>query len=166
MAEQLIAVGKIVAPHGVRGDVRVIPLTDFPQRFQKSKNILLEDRTCLTIEQVKYHNRFVLLKFRTFNTINEVESLKGKILYVEEKDVVPLPVGQYYHFQIVGLQVYTDQGKYIGTITDILETGSNDVYVVEQEGSKPVLIPALKKVVQKVDVANGQMMVKLQEEWE
>ncbi|HEY3423999.1 MAG TPA: ribosome maturation factor RimM [Negativicutes bacterium] len=166
MSNNLITIGKIVAPHGVRGDVRVIPLTDFPERFQKLKTIILDKGITLDIENVKYHKQAVLLKFRGLDDMNAVEHLRGKLIQIEPKDLVVLPEGQYYHFDIVGLKVYTVSGDYLGVITDILVTGSNDVYIIEQNDKPPVLIPALREVVTKIDIAGGQMIVKLQEEWE
>lgn len=166
MDVKLIAIGKIVAPHGVRGDVRIIPLTDFPERFYELKQILLEDGSSLEVEGAKPHKQFVLLKLRGLNTRNDIEHLRGKLIYVKKEDLVPLPEGHYYQFEIIGLKVYTEQGGYIGKVTDILSTGSNDVYVTEQDGQRPVLIPALKTVVHNIDLDGGKMIVELQEEWD
>lgn len=166
MKDSLITIGKIVAPHGVRGDVRVVPLTDFPERFKKLKSVFLDDNTMLDIQGVKYHKQFVLLKFRGLDSINDIEYLRGKSLRIQRKDVPPLPEGQYYQFDIIGLNVYTEEEEFLGTINDILETGSNDVYVVELDEKKQILIPALKEVVKNIDISSGKMIVKLQEEWE
>ncbi|MGI6091460.1 MAG: 16S rRNA processing protein RimM [Veillonellaceae bacterium] len=166
MRNELIVIGQIVAPHGVRGDVRVFPHTDFPERFAKTKRVVLEDGSALDVENAKFHKQFVLVKFRNVNTMNDAEKLRGKLLHVNRQDVVPLPEGHFYHFDIIGLKVYTESGEYLGIVTDILETGSNDVYVTEQEDQKPILIPALKEVVLKIDIPSGRMTVKLQEEWE
>ena len=162
----LIAIGKIVAPHGVRGDVRVIPLTDFPDRFQALKKVLLQGGKELAVEAVRYHKQFVILKFRGLDSRDAVEPMKGKLLEVTRDNLVPLPEGHFYVFDIVGLKVYDEAENYIGTVTDILHTGSNDVYVAEKEGEQPVLIPALKDVVKTIDVVGGKMTVKLQEEWD
>jgi 16S rRNA processing protein RimM len=164
--ESMIVIGKIVTPHGVRGDVRVIPLTDFPERFAKLKSVFLDDGTELAIENVKNHNQLLILKFVGLNDRNEIEGLRGKLLKIAKKDAVKLPKGEFFTFDIIGLKVYDDAGSYIGKITDVLKTGSNDVYVVDQEDKRQVLIPALKKVVTSIDIDAGQMIVKLQEEWE
>ena len=166
MSDNLITIGKIVAPHGVRGDLRVIPLTDFPERFRSLKSICLDDGTKLVVEGVKYHKQFVLLKIQGLDSINSVEALRGKLIKITQDELVKLPEGQYYQFQILGLKVYTESGEYLGTITDILQTGSNDVYVTEQEGKPPILIPALKQVVLNIDISAGKIIVKLQEELE
>lgn len=164
MNDTLISIGKIVAPHGVRGDVRVIPLTDFPERFKQLKSVLIDSRP-FDIQGVKYHKQFVLLKFHGLDSMNDVENLRGKYLKIDRKDAAPLPEGYYYQFDIIGLAVYDEQGECLGKVTEILETGSNDVYVVENEVKKQLLVPALKEVVKKIDLANKNMIVKLQEEW-
>ncbi len=168
MMTNLIAVGKIVAPHGVRGDLRIMPLTDFPDRFESLNSVLLDEQTSLTIEQVKYHKHYVLLKFKGYDSRNEIDCLRGKILYITRDKLMPLPEGRYYHFDLIGLEVFTEEERYLGKLTDIIETGSNDVYVTElgQAGAKPLLIPALKKVVKKIDLTNRKMIVALQEEWD
>ncbi|BBB93216.1 MAG TPA: ribosome maturation factor RimM [Methylomusa anaerophila] len=169
MADQeLYSIGKIVAPHGVRGDVRIIPLTDFPERFQDLKTVYVEDSTRkVEVKSVRYHKQFILLKFVGYNTMNDVEQFRGKLLKVPREELMILPAGHYYVFDIIGLKVYEESGDYLGTITDVLETGSNDVYVIEkEENQKPILIPALKKVVKRIDIAGKQMIVALQEEWE
>ena len=166
MSEKLISIGKIVAPHGVRGDVRVIPLTDFPERFKILKSVQLDNGVILEVEHVKYHKQFVLIKFRGLNSMNEVEKLRNSVLKVERKDAFPLPAGHYYQFDIIGLNVYTIDDDHLGVITDILQTGSNDVYVTEKGGEKPLLIPALKDVVKVIDIEKGKMVVQLLEEWD
>ncbi len=163
----LIAVGKAVAPHGVRGDVRVVPLTDYPERFQKTKEVRLEDGRILAVESAKFHKQFVLLKFRGLDDRDAVEFLRGKLLLVGRDDLVKLPAGHYFIFEIVGLKVYDEAGACLGTITDVLATGANDVYIAEkQPGEKPILIPAIKEVVRAIDLPGGRMTVRLQEEWE
>jgi 16S rRNA processing protein RimM len=164
--DSLIIIGKIVAPHGVRGDVRVVPLTDFPERFYALKTAVLESGAVLTLEGCRENKQFFLLKFKGYDDRTAVEPLRGKLLHVSKQDAVKLPEGHYFVFDIIGLAVEDDTGAALGTVTEVLSTGSNDVYVVEQEGLKPLLIPALKSVVQTIDVPGGRMVVKLQEEWE
>lgn len=165
MMDNMIVIGKIGAPQGVRGEVRVIPLTDFPERFRELKTALLDDGTSLPIASVRYHQQFVLLKFRGMDNRNDIEHLRGRLIKVERKDLVQLPDGHYYIFDIIGLEVYTEEEEYLGKVTDVLETGSNDVYIVEQKDKQPLLIPALKSVVLQIDIPSGKMIVKLQE-WE
>lgn len=162
----LIAIGKIVAPHGVRGDVRVIPLTDFPQRFDGLKRVLLDDGTALNVEHTRWNKQFVLIKFKGKDDRNNVEALRGKLLKVTRDELYPLPAGHFYIFDIIGLKVYDEEGVFLGTVNDVMSTGSNDVYITEQDGQQPLLIPALKEVVKTIDIPGGKMVVKLQEEWE
>ena len=163
--EKLIIIGKIGAPHGVRGDVRIIPLTDFPNRFDCLKKVFLSEDVSFEIERVKYNNQFVIVKFKGINNREDIEPLKGKLIKVLRADVPPLADGEYYSFDIIGLEVYTQADEYLGKITEILKTGSNDVYVVQNEKEQH-LIPALKKVVTSIDITAGKMQVILQEEME
>jgi len=163
---ELITVGKIVAPHGVRGDVRIVPLTDFPDRFYDLKTVLVEDVGQLKIEAVRQHKKFILIKFAERDSVSAAQLLRGKLLKIKREDVVKLPEGQYYIFDIIGLNVFTEEGTLLGSITDVLQPGSNDVYVVEQHDKKELLIPAIKEVVKKIDIEGKQMIVKLQEEME
>lgn len=161
----LITIGKIVAPHGVRGDVRVIPLTDFPERFTGLKKVLLEDGKALTVEESRPNKQQYLLKFSGFNDRNAVEALRGKLLKVTREDLVALPAGHYYVFDIIGLDVFDEDGVFLGVVKDILATGANDVYIAEKEGGQPILIPAVKDVVKAIDLPGKRIIVKLQE-WE
>jgi len=164
--DSLIIIGKIVAPHGVRGDVRVIPLTDYPERFYGLKKVLLDDGKTLNVQEARAYNQQILMKFAGLDDRTAVDALKGKLLKVAKKDVVKLPEGHYFIFDIIGLSVFDEAGACLGAITDVLNTGSNDVYITEQEGKKPLLIPAIKDVVKTIDVPGGRIIVKLQEEWD
>ncbi len=166
MSDKMIKIGQIVAPQGVRGEVRVLPLTDFPERFKSLKVARLDDGTSLQVESVRYHQQFVLVKFVGLDNRNLVEHLRNKLIEIERKDLMPLPEGHYHVFDIIGLSVYNEQDEFLGKISDILQTGSNDVYMVEQQDKQPLLIPGLKSVVLKIDIPGGKMVVKLQEEWE
>lgn len=166
MSDTMIVIGKISGPQGVRGEVRVVPLTEFPERFKKLKTALLDDGTSLPVESVRYHQQFVLLKFTGLDDRNSIEHLRNKLIRIERKDLVPLPEGHYHVFDIIGLSVYNEQDEFLGKISDLLQTGSNDVYVVEQQNKQPLLIPGLKSVVLQVDIPGGKMVVRLQEEWE
>lgn len=161
----LIIIGKVLAPHGVRGEVRVAVLTDFPERFNTMKKVLLEDGRVLDVEFCRSHRQQFLIKFQGYDDRNNADGLRGKLLQVKRDDVWQLPPGHYYVFDIIGLKVFDDAGVLLGVVKDVLATGSNDVYIVEQADKPPLLIPALKDVVQKIDVPGGQMIVKLQEEW-
>ena len=157
-----VVIGKISAPHGVRGEVRIVPLTDFPERFENLKTIFLEDDSKMELESVKFSNKFIIAKFKNINSRNDIEIFNGKLLMLNRSDIPSLPEGEYYNFDIIGLEVIDDKGSKLGKITEVLKTGSNDVYVVE--GKKQILVPALKKVVKEINLVDGFMKVELLEE--
>ena len=157
-----VVIGKISAPHGVRGEVRIVPLTDFPERFENLKTVFLEDDSKMELESVKFSNKFIIAKFKNINSRNDIEIFNGKLLMLNRSDIPSLPEGEYYNFDIIGLEVIDDKGFKLGKITEVLKTGSNDVYVVE--GKKQLLVPALKKVVKEINLTDGFMKVELLEE--
>ena len=159
-----VVIGKISAPHGVRGEVRIVPLTDFPERFENLKTVFLEDDSKMELESVKFSNKFIIAKFKNINSRNDIEIFNGKLLMLNRSDIPSLPEGEYYNFDIIGLEVIDDKGSKLGKITEVLKTGSNDVYVVE--GKKQILVPALKKVVKEINLVDGFMKVELLEELE
>ena len=165
--ENLIVIGKIGAPHGIRGEVRIIPLTDFPDRFDALKKVYLDETTTLEITAVKHNKQFVIMKFKGLDDREALVPLNGKLIQVKRADVPPLAEGEYYTFDILGLDVYDENNEHLGQIKEILKTGSNDVYVVGQKGdAKQLLVPALKKVVTEIDLAAKRMSVILPEEME
>lgn len=165
MLNTSIIVGKIIAPHGVRGDVRIVPLTDDPKRFYDLKEVTLDDGSVLAIESVKMHNQYVLLQFKGYHDRTVADTLRGKMIHISRDQAVPLGEDEYYTCDIIGMDVYLVDGEYIGKITNIIETGSNDVYVA-QKGKEQTLIPALKRVVKKIDLAEKKMVVVKEEELE
>lgn len=160
-----VIIGRIGAPHGVRGEVRIIPLTDFPDRFQNLKSVFIDEQIKLEINNVKYNKQFIILKFKGIDNRSDIDPLKGKLIQVDRKDVPPLAAGEYYNFDIIGLEVYNEKKERLGKIEQILKTGSNDVYIANNAG-KQTLIPALKKVVTNIDIEVGRMDIILQEEME
>lgn len=163
-----VAIGKIIAPHGVRGEFRLVPLTDFPERFKTLKEAFLGDGRPVIVETARSHKQFILLKLKGFDTPEAVADLRNMTLEVDRDAVVPLPEGHFYIFDLIGLDVYTESGGSLGVITDVLQTGSNDVYVVNQnrpeaEKKAEILLPALKSVVLEVNITEKKMVVRLPE---
>ena len=155
-------VGTVFRKHGIRGEVKVYPLTDSPQRFLDLRDVLLEDtsgrRHPVRIDRVRFQQDRLILHFEDKDRIEDIEPfLQSKIL-IHRSAAVPLEPGRYYFADILGLDVYTDRGRYLGKVEDILQTGSNDVYVV-RAGGKEVLIPAIKDVVHDVDLDKGRLTV-------
>ena len=148
-----------MAPHGVRGTVRAEILTDFPERLAKLETVYVgRTRQRCHIESTRWHRSQVLLKLAGVDTVEQAEGLRGDLVYVPLAEAVPLPAGQYYWHQIIDLDVQTSDGQPLGRISDILRTGSNDVYVV-RSGDKELLIPAIEDVVKEIDLAEGRMIV-------
>ncbi|WP_258361060.1 ribosome maturation factor RimM [Moorella sulfitireducens (nom. illeg.)] len=164
MVPDRIGVGKIVSTHGVRGEVKVEPWTDFPARFRPGTRMFLqqeEETRLVTITAARSQGRHIILKLAEINDCEEAGALRGAILKVDQGEVEPLPEGHYYIFQLVGSRVYTTGGEFLGTLTEVLTTGANDVYVVLGTGEKEILIPALKEVVRKIDLDRKEITVAL-----
>lgn len=161
----LIAIGKILRTQGNKGELRVLPLTDFPERFQIGQQVFLELDTCLRkhkINSVRYLKRWVVLGFEEIEDMSAAERYRHALIKVDSKDVFKLPEGHYYVFQLVDLPVYTNQGEYLGNIKDVLATGGNDVYhVIHPETKKEVLLPAIKDCIQAIDLEQKVVKVKL-----
>ena len=153
--DDMLRVGVISSTHGVRGEVKVYPTTDDANRFKKLKTVILDlgrgEQITLNIESVKFFKNMVILKFKEFNNINEIEKYKGKDLLIkrEENFIVDL----------IGLKVITDEGENFGVMKDVLQTGANDVYVIEGNDGKEYLFPAIKQCILKVDLEAGEMTV-------
>ncbi|NLW07000.1 MAG: ribosome maturation factor RimM [Clostridia bacterium] len=164
MTKERIVVGRIAAPHGIRGELKVIPLTDFPQRFRPGTRLFIQqgEKTIPTkVTRARHTGSHIILKLAEINDANQAEAVQGAVLQVEPWEVEPLPEGHYYHFQLIGSQVFTVAKDYLGNLTDILTTGANDVYVVRNEDGREILIPALKSVVRRVDLAKKELYVEL-----
>ncbi|MDH7479866.1 MAG: ribosome maturation factor RimM [Syntrophomonadaceae bacterium] len=160
---RVITIGQVTTTHGNRGEVRVLPLTDFPGRFSRLREIILEhdgrkEKVCL--ESARPHRQFVILKLQGIDDPEAAQRLRGARLQISEAELMPLPEGHYYIFQLLGLSVYTEEGKYLGIIDDIFRTGSNDVYRVIHEERKELLVPALKQVVTDIDLVNRRMVIR------
>ncbi|MDD4238663.1 MAG: ribosome maturation factor RimM [Desulfotomaculaceae bacterium] len=165
MSDELIRIGKILKSQGHRGAVRVLPLTDFPERFQDMKRVrvkLQDSRVNYTIEEIKPHGKFLSIKFKEIIDMDAADKLKGSYIEVTREELVPLQEGSYYIFDIVGMSVFDHAGTLLGEVTDVIQTGANDVYVLET-GGRPLLIPALKQVVREIDLPGRKMLVELPE---
>ena len=161
--EQFLQVGVISSTHGIRGEVKVFPTTDDPARFKKLKIVLLDtgkELTELEVQSVKFFKQFVILKFRGIDNINDIEKYKGKGLFVPREDAVPLDEDEYYIADLIGMEVFTEDGRF-GVVKDVMETGANEVYIVESDDHGEVLIPAIRQCVLDVNVEEKKMLVRL-----
>ena len=164
--EQLLQVGVISSTHGVRGEVKVFPTTDDVKRFKKLKNVILDtgrEHLPLEVESVKFFKQFAILKFKGIDNINDIEKYKGKSLLVDRKHAVKLQKDEYFIADMIGLKVFTEDGELFGTLKDVLETGANDVYIIDSLNHGEVLVPAIKQCVLDVDIQNGSMKIHLME---
>ena len=160
--EDLLQVGIITSTHGVRGEVKVYPTTDDPRRFRRLKEVVLDtgkEKMNLEIEGVKFFKQFVILKFKGLDNINDIEKYRQKSLYVTRKNAVRLQRDEYFIADLIGLKVQDEDGKELGTVKDVIETGANDVYEAEMADGKSLLLPAIKQCILNVDVENGTMQV-------
>lgn len=162
--EEFLKVGVVTSTHGLRGEVKVFPTTDDPERFRKLKDVWLErqgNREKLRIGSVKFFKNLVIVKFQGIDDISQVETWRGAELYVERKDAVPLKENEYYIADLLGMKVCTEDGALLGSLKDVISTGANDVYAVDSEKYGEVLIPAIKQCIMGVDVTSGVMTVHL-----
>ena len=162
VAKKLIIVGRVLAPRGLAGEIRVEAHSDAPGRFSPGGVLHVRDHPHKIEHSTSLPKGVLALKLEGVENHKEAESLRGALLLVPEDMISPLPEGEYYHFQIIDLKVYSQEKEYLGLVTEILSTGSNDVYVVS-EGGKELLIPAVDEVIKEVDVARGTMTVDLPE---
>ncbi len=163
--EDYFEIGRIVNTQGIKGDVRVVPMTDDHTRFELLDFVYVQMRNELKklhIEHVWYHKQFVILKFKEIGDMTEAEKYKNCLIKITPELALPLSENEFYIRDLLGLLVVTDEGEELGLLDDIIETGANDVYVVNT-GGKELLIPAIKQCILKVDLENKKMTVKLLE---
>lgn len=167
--EDLYQVGSITQTHGIRGEVKVYPLTDDISRFKNMKNLLLDGGKdgyiSLEVENARPQKNLVILKFKGIDNINDIEKYKGQGLYVTKENRVELKDDEYFIADLIGCEVYvdTDSDKKFGTISDVMETGANDVYEITLENGKTVLVPAIKECILNVDIEGGRVDIHLLE---
>ncbi|MDX1686502.1 MAG: ribosome maturation factor RimM [Candidatus Promineifilaceae bacterium] len=165
---RFLVIGRVARPHGVRGEVRVEIYTELPERFTWLDVVYMSrrpddpDPRPVPVKGVRFHQGYALLKLDRYETRSDVEALRGAWLMVPGEEALPLEEGEHYHYQLEGLEIYTDQDVYLGQLTEILETGANEVFVVQGPQGE-VLLPNITEVVQEVDVAEGRMVVHLLE---
>lgn len=161
--EEFLQVGVISSTHGIRGEVKVFPTTDDPLRFKKLKKVLLDtgkERLELEIQSVKFFKQFVIVKFRGIDNINDIERYKGKSLLVPREDAVELDEDEYYIADLIGMEVFTEEGRF-GVLKDVMETGANEVYIIDSDEHGEVLVPAIHDCILDVDIEEKVMKIRL-----
>ena len=165
--EELLRVGVLASTHGVHGEVKVYPTTDSLERFRSLKETVLltsrGEKRPLSVEGVKFFKQFAILKFAGIDTIEEVQKYRGCDLMVTRENAQPLAEGEYYIGDLLGLSVLADTGETLGTLTDVLQTGANDVYVVKRPGGRELLLPVIKECILDVNLEKGQVTAHLME---
>lgn len=164
MKQEYFEVGQIVNTFGIKGFVKVKPFTDDMERFEELKSVLViknKEQIEMQIEQVKYQQTVVLLKFKGIEDINMAEKLKGCYLKIKRKDARKLPKDTYFIADLIGLNVYTEEGQLLGKVDDIYNNKSNDVYVIKDELGKQILLPGIKEVMKQIDIDNEKIVVHL-----
>lgn len=161
--EEFLQVGVISSTHGIRGEVKVFPTTDDPTRFKRLKKVLLDagrERLELEVQSVKFFKQFVIVKFRGIDNINDIEKYKGKSLLVPREEAVGLDEDEYYIADLIGMEVFTEEGRF-GVLKDVMETGANEVYIIDSDKHGEVLVPAIHDCILNVDVEEKVMKIRL-----
>ena len=162
--EELLQVGVITSTHGVRGEVKVFPTTDDPNRFKSLKHVLLDtgrEKKSLEVQGVKFFKQFVILKFKGIDNINDIEKYKGRDLWIPREEAQELDEDEYYIADLLGMKVLLEDGSEFGTLKNVMETGANDVYIVDSVEHGEVLLPAIKECILDVDIETNTMTVHL-----
>jgi len=159
-----LSIGKLRRAHGLKGEILMDVNTHFPDRIVAGKTYLIgTQHRPMVVESIRWANKNVLIKFVGINTPEEMAILRNQIVFINSQESPELPEGEYYHHQIIGLQVFNESGEKLGTIDEILETGANDVYVVKQENGEELLVPVIFDVVLSYHLDEGKIIVRLPE---
>lgn len=164
--EKQLQVGVISSTHGVRGEVKVFPTTDDVTRFRQLKKVYLDtgrEMLPLEIQNVKFFKQFAILKFKGIDNINDIEKYRGKSLMIDREDAVDLDEDEYFIADMMGMKVCTEDGSEFGTLKDVMETGANDVYIIDSPEYGEVLIPAIRECILDVDMDEDRMTIHLME---
>ncbi len=161
-----LIIGKIIKPFGVKGEVKVFPITDNAGRYEELEFVVLKNGDSfdkVEVEGLRYLNEYVLLKLKNFDTRNHVEELRGKYLYVARENAVKLDDSSYYYYDLIGCSVRTLSGDILGDVYNIQNTGSCDIYFVrsQDEGKKELLVPAISQVIKKIDIAEKEIIIEV-----
>lgn len=162
--QKRLEIGQIVNTFGIKGEIKIIPFTDDIKRFDILKKVYVKtkkEEKLYKVKNVKYHKNMVLLKLEDVDTIEQAELLRNAFLEIDREDAIPLEEGTYFIADLIGLDVYTDEGKLLGKVDDIYNTGSNDIYVIKDELGKQLLLPGIDEVIKDVDLQKEKIVVHL-----
>ena len=162
--QKRLEIGQIVNTFGIRGEVKVTPFTDDINRFDNLKKVYVKTRKedkLYKVEGVRYHKNMVLLKLEGIENPEQAELLKNAYLEIDREDAIPLEEGQYFIVDLIALEVYTDEGRLLGKVDDIYNTGANDIYVVKNELGMTKLLPGIKEVIKQINLEEKKILVNL-----
>ena len=162
MKDDLLRIGIVTSPHGIRGEVKVYPTTDDLDRFLQIDTVVVDHRgtqEVMDVEDVKYFKGMAILKLSGLNSMTEAERYRKAELYIHRSQSAPLEPGHYFIVDLIGLRAYRDTGEELGTVTDFLTTGANNVYVIEKTDGKELLVPDIPLCIREVDIENGRLTV-------
>ncbi len=157
-----LEIGKIVNTFGIKGMVKVKPFTDDIGKFENLKKVYIgneNNKKEYEIEKSQEHKNMALIKFKGIDTVEQANSLRDNLIIVDRDNLEPLEEGRYYYVDLIGLEVYTDEGKLLGTVKEVYNTGSNDIYVVKNNKEKEILLPGIHEVLKKIDIDNKKITV-------
>lgn len=164
--EQFLRIGVITSTHGIKGEVKVYPTTDSPQRFKEVKDVILKAQKGdiqTKIRGVRFFKNLAIVWFECFNNPEDAAKYIGTDIYIDRKDAQSLEEGEYYIADLIGCKVFDEEGNFLGVLKDVLQTGANDVYIVEsakpEEKNKEILLPVIKECIKKVDIEKSEIIV-------
>ncbi len=164
MVQPLIAIAQIIRPHGIRGELKVQSLSDFPDRLTRIKTIFVSEQDgdsaqSYEIELVRRQSPYFLVKLKSVNDLDNAENFRNKFIKIEQKDVHPLEKNQFYHYQLVGLNVLSTTGEELGTISAVIPNPGNDLFQVNGQNRSKFLIPAVTEFIKEIDLLNQRMII-------
>lgn len=162
--DDYLRVGIISSTHGVKGEVKVYPTTDDPKRFKELQQVILDtgkNLLPLEIEGVKFFKQMVILKFKGIDNINDVEKYRNRDLLITRDNAVKLEEGEYFIYDLINSEVYTETGDKLGVLTEVMTSAANDVYVVLMDNGKELLLPVIDECILDIDVENKKIVVHL-----
>lgn len=158
---EFLVIGKLRRPHGVKGEMIMDVITDFPERLKAGMSVFVgEDHQPLRVKTLREHHKGALISFADYSTPDNVGFLRNWMVYVKASGLPTLPKGEYYHHQVIGLRVIDESGIELGRVTDVIATGANDVFVIHQEGGSEFLLPFIDEMVLGIDLEKGELCAK------
>lgn len=161
-----LEVGKIINTHGLRGEVKIVTWTDYPEVFEEIGSVFVKTKAeekKMTIKNVKYQKNNIIVKFAELDSIEDAEKYKNAVLFADRDSLGELPEGVYYIADLVDCAVFEENGDKIGVLVDVFSTGSNDVYDIKREDKKNLLVPIIDGVLKSVDIENKKITIKIPE---